>query len=155
MVRSIKSTRCLLEPSPPGQNTLTPIDISRGTNLKNVTFRCESWDSAWVVLTLKTITPEHRNLRCISLDIPFTNYDITDPEDRKIVDWYEKVNPYTRWSEIDRILVQFSELHPIRLELSCPRSETKRRVKDLAEYLFPEMTRRKIVDFVEKFSGSL
>lgn len=113
-------------------------------------------DSGWVVSALKTITPEHQNLRRISLDIPFTSYDITDPEDREAIDWYEKENPYTRWSDLDRILVEFSELHLIRLELSCPQSETRRRmVKDLAEYLFPEMIRRGIIDFVKEFSRSL
>jgi hypothetical protein len=59
---------------------------------------------------LETITPEHRDLRQVSIYLPFKRIPLGDATQFSLYlgDVYEK------WLELDSLLVQFWESHSIR-----------------------------------------
>jgi len=125
---------------PPG-----PINLSTLKKLKDVTIRCESFKTGWVIATLKSIGSEH--LQQISIRFPY----LLDPRGDRLI--FEEVGTLTAgvgWSDLDRLLVRFSESRTIRSSLSWPRAKHgMRKAKDWVEYLMPESSRRGVVDLID------
>jgi hypothetical protein len=131
------------------------IDLSKATKLKEVVFKF-SLNPRWIVKTLRTVTNDHRNLRQISLDLP---YAFLSPE-------FEGADParvrqavgetvHTGWSELDRLLIQLWESHSIRPKAlySVPSWVDRRRARICMESLLPETAAGGIVDLIERDSG--
>jgi hypothetical protein len=119
------------------------IDLSKATKLEDVAFDPDSWDIEWVVTALRTITPEHRDLRRISIHMPYrltTTYgggnatqSIGDPV-------------YGQWLGLDRLLVQLWESRSVRPRIIHMATQD---LRDCAGFLLPEVTKRGIIDLVE------
>ena len=132
------------------------IDLSKATNLKEVAFRCHSLRAGWITSTLETITPKHQNLQLISIRIPRVLRSVASATEAQEIE----ANPSMRLLDLDRLLVQFWDSRSIRARILYPPSlEGCRFFAESAgrwiPYLFPELTRRGIVDIVEDVDGFL
>ena len=104
------------------------LDLSEATRLKDLSFRWGSLSVARITAALQTI--ESKSLQHISIH-PATALTIEDAV-------------HQEWQDLDRLLIQFCTLHPIRLEVMCGRD-----LRDHTSNLLPELTRRGLVDLVE------
>ena len=96
---------------------------------------------------LETITPEHRDLRQVSIYLPFKRIPRIGAAQFSFgADIYEK------WLELDRLLVQFWELRSIRPKVVVTESLQRgtQEMKDRIGCLFPEITLRGIIDLAEE-----
>ena len=125
-----------------GESGSTSIDLSKATKLKDVAFQPNSWNVWWVTTALRTITPNHQDLRHLSIQTP------QDPNlAGAAADPGQTVGETIdrQWSDLDLLLVQFWELRSIRPEVTYP---TGQRMRDFVGNLLPEITKRGIVDLV-------
>ena len=109
-------------------------------------FQCGYSSSEWVTATLKTITPQHRDLQQIAI-YP----DIWDHDDGAGFEQIIYTTPGAQWLDVDRLLVQFWDSRSIRSKVMyLPVVENeKMEIKDRAGRLLPELTKRGIIDLVE------
>lgn len=149
LVPSLPRTSSFLEPSSPDELTPGTIDLSKVTKLQDVVFRClsGSLSSGWVIMMLETITSGHRDLRQISIHIPYApDYN----RDLRLIEQVSAAKPGMRWSDLDRLLVQLWESHSIKSKVVCPRSRNRTmRVEDWTKYLLPGIADRGIVELIE------
>jgi hypothetical protein len=119
------------------------IDLSKATKLKDVVLRPESKTVEWVTVALKTVTPAHRDLRQISIHIP---YYLTLP--RVYTNLRQGIGKASseEWLDLDRLLVQLWESRSIRPKFVCM---TKGTLGVSIGYYLPEITRRGIGDLGE------
>ena len=129
-----------------------PIDLSRAKKLKDVVFR-PGLISEWVITSLGTISSRHRDLQQISIHIPdIWSYAVQ--EDGVTLERVLEANSDTKWLDLDRLLVQFWESRSIRPKVVCNLTELeKKEGRDWGGHLFPELTRRGIIDLVEYSGG--
>ena len=117
-------------------------DLSRATKLRGLDFRPESQSAEWITAALRTITPEHRELRQISIHMPYylTHLGMGVGE-------FVGEATCREWSDLDRLLVQFWESRSIRPKVGCVRLEQiQQSTEDCIGCLLPEMTKRGIFD---------
>ncbi|KAF9786139.1 hypothetical protein BJ322DRAFT_1210669 [Thelephora terrestris] len=90
------------------------IDLSNATKLREVAFWFD-FDANWITHTLKTILPEHGDLRKISIYIN-RSFDgsADDPVNSKMT-FREEV--HRQWMDLDDLLVQLWESHSVRTKL--------------------------------------
>jgi hypothetical protein len=101
----------------------------------------------WINLALQTITPKHRDLRQISIHLPY---------DRALASVGVGVRQNigepvcAQWLELDRLLVQFWESHRIRPKITyiAPRMENKE-IGECMGCLLPEIMKRRVIDLIE------
>ena len=129
-----------------------PVDLSRATRLKDVTFTVNdiSQTVTWITTGLRTIPLEHRDLRRISICGPYhsINFRRTAGIGQSIGEAIPEMIRQ-QWSELDSLLVQFWESHSIRPRVAWGSSAWNRQDQmDVIEYLLPEAARREIVDLV-------
>ena len=129
-----------LKPVPvPGYSWAASIDLSKATNLKEVTFCIEEFSIAWVTATLKTIKSEHRGLQEVSIkgyafsDSVFWSTDAASVGDKT----------RDQWMELDYVLAQLWESHAVRTKISF-HSERGEETCEFVGGLLPETTRRGI-----------
>ena len=138
-------------PMSPAKPESASADLSRATRLKDVVFMCGRQGAEWVSTTLRTITPNHRNLQQISLYVPEVLYNTT----------LNRANPanvrgvigevtHEQWLGLDRRFVQLWESHSIRPKLLyyLPPGEDLDGPTSRVESLLPEIMRRGIADLV-------
>jgi hypothetical protein len=118
-----------------------------------VSFRCKELNPKWIVMALRTVTPNQRHLQQISLYAP--RYLLPrrpfhgDPAHGKDV---VGESDYGQWLELDHLLVQLWESHSVRLQVSyyaVPGKEGDVTANCMYS-LFPEVTSRGIADFVRE-----
>ena len=108
----------------------------------------------WITMALETITPEHLDLQYVTIHIRFVSTKPVPGDDATIADLGPE-NPGIRWLDLDRLLVQYWDTYSILTRVVYPRIESGMRgIERWARYLFPEMTKRGIIDLDEAFSGS-
>ena len=122
----------------PGQSGPAPLDLSKTTKLKDVVFQLRSWNVEWIATTLKTITPKHRDLRQITIRIP---YYLTLTDAKQTIG--EAI--CGQWSDLDCLLVLLWESRSVRLKVVCA---VVRGIEVCIGLLLPEATKREIVDLV-------
>ena len=125
---------------------MSPVDLSKAIKLKEVMFRC-GLSGEWVTTTLETITSRHQYLQQISIRILRVRRYAQEGD--FAIDWIERAYPVTWWSDLDRLLVQFWDSRSIRPKVLLPPTRKEVGMKDWGEHLFPELTRRGVVDLVE------
>ena len=124
------------------QSRSASIDLSKATGLKDTAFRGEPQTLGWIAMALQTITPKHRDLRQILIDVYYPDVGI---DVRKTIGEVACV----QWSELDHILVQFWESRSIRPRaIWTPLGEEKENTwkRDCIGCLLPEVMRRGIID---------
>ena len=128
-----------LSPSFAGDSTPASVDLSKATNLQDVSFRPKSMNIEWIVLTLRTITAEHRDLRQISIHAPY------DPSVRASVGASVRQllgeQICGSWLGFDSLLVQFWEVRSIRPRVICMTQHERHYI----ECLLREITKRGMV----------
>jgi hypothetical protein len=118
-----------------------------------VEFLCGGLGAEWISMTLRTITPNHRNLLQISLSVPDVSYGPTlnriDPPN--VRDAIGEV-AHRQWLELDHRLVQLWESHSIRPKVMhyAPLGKDRKGPNSCVESFLPELTRRGIADLVKQ-----
>jgi hypothetical protein len=124
----------------------TQVSLSRATKLKDLQFMFR-FHPRLLLTTLRTVTSDHRMLEQIRLTI-LTSRGLRDCEEIWRVDGGAA---YEEWLELDRLLAQLNESHPIRLRVPLHIRSTDPdgpRERSRIKILFPEVTARGIVDLV-------
>ena len=130
---------------PIDEDTPIPIDLSKATKLREVAFRCGSMTNGcgWIITALNTITSEHRDLKQISVQVPYPSDE--GHRRRSIIERAEAEGRGRRWSDLDSLLVGFWESRSVSSKIVCPWTRDRTRAKDWAVYLLPETTKRGII----------
>jgi hypothetical protein len=109
-----------------------PLDLSKATKLKKLSFRCGDPDVQRITMTLETV--QSKDLRQIAIHSYGTFATLIGETARQA------------WRNLDRLLVQFWTSHSIRPNIV---HEMGKGGRDLASSLLPELTRSGVVDLVE------
>jgi hypothetical protein len=126
-----------------GRPMLASIDLLKATKLKDVVFRPKSWSVKWITMALQTLTPKHRDVRHITIRVPY-NLTVagTDADIRRAVG----ETGYGQWLDLDHSLVQFWEARSICPKVVCTTgTRGEQGTRDFFGCLLPEITRRRIV----------
>lgn len=122
---------------------LATIDLSKATKLQDITFRLTSLSVEGITRAFQTTILKHQELRKISIYVP---HSLTLFE----FDAFKRSTNYGQWLDLDRLLVQFLESRLTRPMVICATQEGGRRnMRDFAECLLPELTRRGTFDLAE------
>jgi len=113
-----------------------PLDLSKATKLKDLTFMCVGLKIQPTVMALQTV--ESKTLQRIIIH-PHTA-TIRDPIGEAA----------QGWQDLDRLLVQFWTSRSVRPQLLYGRDKGGQDLKDRAPSLLPESTRRGLVGLVER-----
>jgi hypothetical protein len=134
-------TRTYSLPSFVGTSAPTSIDLSKAIKLKDVVFQLNEWWFGWITTTLQTITPEHQDLRQISVLVDFTiPFLSTGPSAETIGE---------QCLGLDRLLVQLWESHSIQPKVECTALRGKEQdARDSVGRLLPEITKKGIINLV-------
>ena len=147
MVRS-SGTRARADNSPLflGQPMRASIDLLMATKLKDVVFRPKSWSIKWITMALQSITPKHRDVRQITIRVPYTLTNAgTDANIRQVVG----ETGYGQWLDFDCLLVQFWEARSICPKVVCATGTGEEQsTRDFFGCLLPEITKRGIIDWL-------
>jgi hypothetical protein len=123
-------------------------NLSKATKLKDIMFRLDWWSVQWVITALQTISPDHRDLRQITIHIPYHS-PITgaDANIRQAIGETD----YTQWLNLDRLLVRLWESHSVRPKVAVPteQAEGSECTRDHVGHLLPEIANRGIIDLAE------
>jgi len=114
--------------------------LSTATRLRDLIFQPGSQRVKWITMALQTITPEHRDLRRISIQVhyAFIYYGMGFREFIGEVACRE-------WLDLDRLLVQLWESRSIRPRVGSRGMEWDSTLQFIG-CLLPEITKRGIVD---------
>jgi len=111
-----------------------PLDLSKATKLKDLTFLCSSSNVRWVTTALQTVESKHFHHIAIH---PYAAVFRSPPEE----------TVHSTWQDLDQLLVRFWTSHSIRIRLVYwPDGGGTR---DHASSLLPELIRRGLIDLVE------
>jgi hypothetical protein len=105
-------------------------------------FGLNTWRVEWITTALQTITPKHRDLRQITIEMSYHFALPTPPANLKQAIEENR----GQWLDLDRLLVQFWESRSVRLKVYT----MGRGVIDHVRLLLPEVTGRGITDLVER-----
>lgn len=117
------------------------IDLSKATKLKDVAF-VSDLDPKRIASALRTVTTDHRDLHQISVyTTDVLRHMDSDPNNRETT--------RTEWLELDSVFVKIWESHSVRPKVRyyLPSSMDGERARRSMEGLFPETTKRRVVDF--------
>ena len=118
------------------------LDLSKATKLQEITFRSISLSVEWITTTIQTTAPKHRELRKISIRVPYflTSFNV-DIKESAI---------YREWLDLDRLLVQLRESRstPPRVICTAWLGQAGSMII-FTKWLLPELTKRGAVDLCE------
>ena len=118
------------------------IDLSKATKLREVAFYLDGLYIPWVIVTLKTITPKHRDLQEVTISSSILSRLVG-----RSIDVKTAVGPIShgQWVDLDIVLVQLWEWHSVRVKIAYYSGGEGEQVPKLIEEMLPETTRRGIV----------
>ena len=134
-------------PPPTDDSSSTSIDLSKAKGLGHVDFWPGLPNVGWITAALQTITPNHQDLRHISIHMWQILTFVSTGENKRTME--EQV--LGQWLELDRFLIKFWESHSIRPKVVCMDKGSKEkqvRMRNSMGCLLPEATKRGIVDLV-------
>jgi hypothetical protein len=111
----------------------SPIDFSKAKKLKEVILKLEGIRDVSTAMALKTLTPDHRDLRQISICV-VVNDQFNDGKR------FEEI--HRRWMDLDRFLAQLREYTAFDTQVTYIKGEVGEGIHERVERLFPEMTKR-------------
>jgi hypothetical protein len=116
-----------------------PLDLSRATKLKDLSFQCGGSDIQRVTMALQTV--QSKNLQQITIYPCKTLYGTPgNPVEGAVLQ---------QWQDLDRLLVQFWTSHSIRPKITYKVGKGQKDWGALVPRLLPELTRRGLFDLVE------
>ena len=113
------------------------IDFSNTTKLTKVVLRSEEHSILWIIKALKTITSKHRDLLEVAIHINFYNVLIflSNPINARQTVGDQT---YALWMDLDRLLIQLSELGAARVRVGCWSKGEDEWMREYVEGLLPE-----------------
>ena len=114
---------------------MPPLDLSKATKLKYLSFLCGGSNAQRFATMLQTVKSE--NLRQITINPYCIHGELA------------KEMAQQGWQDLDRLLVQFWISHSIHPRIKCETGEQGDDLRALVPRLLPELTRAGLVDFVE------
>jgi hypothetical protein len=113
-----------------------PADFSQAKRLKEVSFRFIRLDNVCAVMTLKTLTSDHRYLHKVSIYITLGDYPNV-----------KQMSEETRgqWMDLDRLLVQLWEVNAVQTLVMCHTRWGIEEVYGHTERFLPGLTQRGMV----------
>jgi hypothetical protein len=111
-----------------------PLDLSKATKLKDLTFLCGRQNIQRITMALQSV--KSKNLRQITIHPHGSFEDLIGPVD------------HPQWQDLDRLLVQFWTSHSIRPMIKYKAREIERDFGRQAPSLLPELMGRALVDLV-------
>ena len=128
----------------PGELDPFSVDLSKVKILKDVTFRVALWDVEWITTALRTVTPQHQDLRQISI---FVDHYSTLANIGADVERITRERIREQWSRLDHLLAQLWESHSIRPKILYKAFPGKEKIiRDWMGYLLPGIIGRGILD---------
>jgi hypothetical protein len=127
----------------PDELVLPSVDLSKATKLKDVVFQPGLERVEWVIKALQTITPEHRDLLQLTIDIPCNLTAIGFVANGEAIGELA----HGQWLDLDRLLVQFWESRSIRPKVVYTVGFG---MKDFVGSLLPEIMKRGVVDVMSE-----
>jgi hypothetical protein len=118
---------------------MPPLDVSKATRLKDLSFRCGGPNVQRITMALETV--QSKNLQQITIYLGTTSATLVGETVRQ------------EWQDLDRLLLQFQTSHSIRPKITYEAEEGGNNLRDLAPSLLPELTSRGFVDLVENRHG--
>ena len=115
-----------------------PLDLSDATKLKELLFRYTRHSVQWIAVALQTV--QSKNLQQITIQ-PYGA--IANPV---------KDTVSQEWQALDHLLVRFWTSHSIRPRIKYKGGRGGDRLKAIIPSLLPELTRRGLIDWVERLS---
>ena len=114
--------------------SVTPLDLSKATKLKDLLFRCGGSNVQWIAMALRTVQSKH--LQQITIHPCAASARLSgEPVPQE-------------WQDLDRTLLQFWTSHSIRPKIVYDPGKGVNDIRGLAPSLLPELTRRGAVDLV-------
>jgi hypothetical protein len=123
----------LLPPVDVAMHQAPLLDLSKVTQLEDLSFRCEGPNVRWIVMALQTV--QSKNLQRITVHPP-TVCSIGEAARQE-------------WRDLDRLLVRFWTSRPIHLAFAARKGYPSGGLGDRAPGLLPELMRRGAADLVE------
>lgn len=122
--------------------TSAPFNLAKATRLRDAVFRPGSLGVGWISLVLRVITHEHRDLRRVSVDLPYYLPYLDSYEDlkRSVGERF-----FEQWLDLDGILVHLWESLSVRTNVRWTRKWLEGVQRQYISCLLPEMTKRGIV----------
>ena len=136
----VRTGGLLLLPVDPPQGSAST-DLSKATKLRDVVFQVGSQRVRWITTALQTITPEHKDLRQISFEIP-DDFILA----RADADVGETI--YRQWVDFDRLLVRLWESRSIRPKI-VGATKGEQETREYIGCLLPEITKRGVIDVAD------
>ena len=126
-----------------------PLDLSKATKLKYLSFRCGQPSIQRVTMALQTV--QSKDLQKISIhpcstfaDLQLINFSPSGTSPSPV-----EGPVLQEWQDLDRLLVQFWNSHSIRPEITYEAGKGHNAWSVLSQTLLPEVTRRGLFDLVE------
>jgi len=123
------------------------VDFFKTTRLKEVVFRLGGTLDVQTTIALETLTSEHRDLQRVSIHIPIKAPSIDDPVNmRQVI----RGAVDKQWMDLDRVLIQLWETNAIPTQVIYTTEEGKKEGREYIGALLPEMTKRGILEVVDR-----
>jgi len=133
----------------PVKSRSTSVDLSRATSLRDVSFRVNTCCVDWIATALQTITPEHLDLRQVSIHVYFDSAHSVGANVRQSIGEHL----CGQWLRLDRLLAQLWESHSIRPKIQYYVLFRKDKdVSDCMGRLLPKAMGRRIIDLVNGYN---
>ena len=116
-----------------------PPDLSKATQLEDLSFRCEGLNVRWITMALQTVLSETLQRITVHPGATYRMYPIGEAVRQE-------------WRDLDRLLVQFWTSRPIcpKIVYAVRKGNLLGGLGRLAPSLLPELTQREAVDLVEE-----
>ena len=119
------------------------INLSKATKLRDVVFHPRSQNVDWILMALQTITPNHRDLRRITIYVPnCSSLFMVDTDSRRTITEAMRV----QWLDLDLLLVRLSESHSIRPRVIRAVPKMIGGMGDYIGRLLPELTKTGVIN---------
>ena len=112
-----------------------PLDLSKVTKLKELSFRCGDPNVRRITMALQTV--RSRNLQQVAIHLYATSAKLITEEVRQ------------EWQDLDHLLLQLWTTHSIRPKITYKGDKGGDDLRVSAPSLLPMLTRRGLVDLVE------
>ena len=126
----------------------TSVGLSKATKIEEAVFRCATLDPSWIILALRAITSEHRDLQRITIHISrLIRFAAPPANTRELVG--EEIS--RQWKDLDHLLAQLCESRALCLKIMYRTLEEMGAMRGEVAVLLPEITERGIIELVDLY----
>jgi hypothetical protein len=126
-----------------------PLDLSKATKLKDLSFRCGQPSIQRVTMALQTVQSKYLQRISIRPCHAFADLELINFSPSGTPPSIVEGPVLQEWQDLDRLLIQFWDSHSIRPEITYEAVKGQNAWRVLSQTLLPEVTRRGLFDLVE------